>query len=94
MWHGHDTLWLRVNTAWHVEPGGLVPSETKVELMPTIAPLAIISLELPANSSGVAWKHASALNYCGTTCYVLLATCFLLRLYDYILTMPPGSTPR
>ena len=40
-----------------VEPRGRVPSETKVELMPIIWPFAIISLELPANSSGVACKQ-------------------------------------
>ena len=66
----------RVNPACHVEPGGLVPSDTKVELMPTIAPFAIISLELPANSSGVAWKHASVLSYCRY--YELLAAHYVL----------------
>ena len=68
-----------------------MPSETNVELMPIIAPLDIISLELPANSSGVAWKHASALNYVvrlatyylPRTFYSGYATYFLLRLYDY-----------
>ena len=52
-------LVLGIGKVCHDEPGGSVPSTTKLDLSLILVPLESVRLESPANGMGVSWKQAS-----------------------------------